>query len=117
MPNGRIQPEHAARLREVGEWTKAYGESIYGTRQGPIPPRPWGVTTRNGDTVYLHVLDWPDPVLTIPALPGKVRAARFLKGGRRAVVTSSAAGLSVTIPDAARDEIDTVVVLEMVPAR
>jgi len=29
----------------------------------PDCPRSWGVTTQRGDTVFVHVLDWSDPVL------------------------------------------------------
>jgi alpha-L-fucosidase len=113
MPNGRIQPEFVERLKEMGQWMAANGESIYGTRGGPITPRPWGVTTRKGNAVYVHVLDWADPVLTLPALPGRVKAARFLKDGRPAIVQQAATGLTVQLPEAARDPLDTVVVLEL----
>ena len=57
-PDGTIQPEFVKRLAEVGDWLKANGETIYGTRGGPVTPRPWGVTTQKGDRVYVHVLDW-----------------------------------------------------------
>ena len=35
-PDGLIEESHAARLREMGEFLKKYGESIYGTRGGPF---------------------------------------------------------------------------------
>jgi alpha-L-fucosidase len=117
MPNGKIQPEFVARLAEVGDWMKTYGESIYGTRKGPIAPRAWGVTTRKGDTVYLHVLDWADASLTVPGLPGRVKSARFLKDGKPAVFSASPAGLTVQIPEAVRDPSDTVIALEMAAVR
>jgi len=116
MPNGKIQPEFEAHLREMGQWLSRYGESIYGTRGGPVPPRPWGVTTRKGDTVYVHVLDWPDETLALPRLGGKVATARFVKDGGRAAFAEDAGGVRVTIPAAARDEIDTVVALTIAPA-
>jgi len=65
MPNGKIQPELVERLKEIGQWMSTHGESIYGTRGGPVTPRPWGVTTQKGDTVYVHVLDWPDGTLRL----------------------------------------------------
>ena len=77
-PDGKIQPEFVERLRQMGEWLAQNGDSIYGTRGGPVPPRPWGVTTQKGDTIYLHILDWPDPVLLLPNLP-EVKAAYTLK--------------------------------------
>ena len=89
MPNGKIQPEFQTRLREMGQWLERYGESIYGTRGGPITPRPWGVTTQKGNKVYVHILDWQDAALALPALPGKVKSVHFLKDGSRGEVTRS----------------------------
>ena len=38
MPNGEIQPEHMASLKNMGTWLDQNGETIYGTRQGPVAP-------------------------------------------------------------------------------
>ena len=115
MPNGKIQPEFVQRLQEMGRWTSKYGESLYGTRGGPITPRSWGVTTQKGDTVFVHVLDWDDSALLLPALPRRVKSARLLADGRPIVVQQTAAGLTVPLPAPdARDPYDTVVALEMV---
>ncbi|MFN8666830.1 MAG: alpha-L-fucosidase [Gemmatimonadaceae bacterium] len=115
MPNGAIQPEFAERLQEVGAWLKVNGESIYGTRGGPIAARPWGVTTQKGNRVYVHILDWRDDELSIP-LAGKVRSARVL-GSDAAVRVTSAQGSMLLrgLSAARRDDIDTIVVLEMNP--
>src|SRR5262245_19283942 len=93
MPNGRIQPEFVTRLREMGAWLNTHGDAIYGTRGGPIAPRPWGVTTKKGNRVYVHVLEWPDAGLLLPPLPAAVRSARFLSSGRPAEFTSTQAGI------------------------
>jgi alpha-L-fucosidase len=50
-----IDPRQAQRLREIGSWLERYGESIYGTRGGPLKPTKAYATTRKGNTVYLHV--------------------------------------------------------------
>jgi alpha-L-fucosidase len=113
MPNGKIQPEFVERLQQMGGWLSKYGESIYGTRGGPVPPRPWGATTRKGNTVYVHVLNWPDQVLALPAMPSKVRTAKFLKDGSPAQFAENEFGLLLKIPAGARDEYDTVVALEL----
>ncbi len=113
MPNGKIQPEFFQRLREMGEWLARNGESVYGTRGGPIPPRPWGATTRKGNQVFVHVLDWPDDSLLIPRLPAKVKQARLLNGGGRVDFRELDEGLLLKLPQAARDPVDTVVVLDL----
>ena len=113
MPDGRIQPEFAERLREVGEWLKAHGESIYGTRGGPVSPRPWGVTTRRGSTVYVHVLDWPDGAILVPPLGGAVKSAKVLKTGKAVAVRNMAEGVLIPLPKTAPDPYDTVIALEL----
>ncbi len=113
MPNGRIQREFVDRLKEIGQWLGTNGESIYGTRGGPITPRPWGVTTQKGDTVYVHVLEGADAVLALPALPRRVKSARVLKGGTSVALQQTAAGVTLTLPEQGRDPYDTVVVLDL----
>jgi len=67
MPTGEIQPEFRERLAVIGAWLRRHGETIYATRGGPMPSRAWGVTTQNARHVFLHVLDWPDRLLPLPA--------------------------------------------------
>ena len=117
MPDGTIHTEHATRLRAIGEWLATYGASIYGTRAGPIPPRPWGVTTQRGDTVYVHVLDWTDPALSLPPLPARVRTAHLLDGGTSVRFSESADGVTLRLPPRAEGTVDQVIVLELAPAR
>jgi alpha-L-fucosidase len=111
-PDGAIQDEFRTRLTEMGAWLGKNGESIYGTRGGPITPRPWGVTTQKGNKTYVHVLDWEDEVLALPVLPKAVKKAALLVGGRPVKFQSVDGGLLVHLPKADRDPIDTVVVLE-----
>ena len=111
-PDGTVQDDFVTRLKEMGGWLTKNGESIYGTRGGPISPRPWGVTTQKGGTVYAHILDWPDPVLPIPRLPKPVKSAKLLGSGQKVVVTNWGDQLLLGFPAKDRDAIDTVVVLE-----
>jgi alpha-L-fucosidase len=111
MPDGTIQPEFVERLHVMGEWLRANGESIYGTRGGPITPRPWGVTTQKGGKIYVHVLDWSDDVLALPKLP-KIRKATLLGGGRAVEIKEIPGGTLLRFPLTDRDPVDTIVVLE-----
>jgi hypothetical protein len=64
--------------------------------------------------VFVHVLDWDDSVLALPALPRRVKSARLLKGGGPLAVQQGAATLTLTLPEAgARDPYDTVIALEL----
>ena len=74
QPDGKLPATAVERLREMGEWLARYGESIYGTRGGDIPPHDWGVTTRKGDKLYVHVLDLQDDALYFAAC-GKSRGS------------------------------------------
>ncbi|MBO0719431.1 MAG: alpha-L-fucosidase [Blastocatellia bacterium] len=113
-PDGEIQPEFETRLKEVGEWLDKNGESIYGTRSGPLTPRPWGVTTRKGNKIYLHILNWQDQVLSMPKMPQKVKSAKFLKDGSKVeYLEHDKYGFFIRIPHSALDDIDTIVVLEL----
>ncbi|HKQ80115.1 MAG TPA: alpha-L-fucosidase [Blastocatellia bacterium] len=114
MPSGKIQPEFADRLKQVGAWLEKNGETIYGTRGGPLTPRPWGVTTRKGNKVYLHILDWSDPVLAMPKMPKKVKSATFFKDGSKVeFLEHDKYGLFIRNPQGFADEFDTIVVLEL----
>jgi alpha-L-fucosidase len=117
MPSGEIQPEFVQRLTEVGRWTKQYGDSIYGTRGGPVAAGPWGVTTQRGSTVYVHVLDWNAPVLALPAMPQPVRSARLLRDGSSVEFTAVKGGLVLNLQEPKPEEVDRVIVLELEAAK
>jgi alpha-L-fucosidase len=74
QPNGKIPATALDRLREIGEWTSRYGETIYGTVAGDIPVQEWGVTTRKGNRLFLHIFDHKEKSLTLP-LQSKVKKA------------------------------------------
>ncbi len=112
MPTGEIAPEQAGRLKEMGVWLAKYGESIYGTRGGPFKPGRFGVSTRKGRTVYLHIQHWPGETLSLPAIPAKIVRCVALAGGAVAV-RQTADVLDVTLPARDRQELDTIVALEL----
>lgn len=74
QPNGELPATAVERLKEVGKWMDTYGETIYGTRGGDVAPHTWGVSTRKGDRLFIHILDLKDNGLYIP-LAAKVKKA------------------------------------------
>jgi alpha-L-fucosidase len=113
MPNGKIQPEHAELLKQMGDWLKQNGETVYGTRGGPLSARDWGVTTQNGNKVYVHILNWHDESLTLPALGKKVKSAKLFSDKSNVKFIENEFGLTLSVPKAKYNEIDTIVELEM----
>lgn len=80
MPNGEIQPEFVERLAKVGEWTKVYGETIYGTKGGFIRPQEWGAVTEKGNKTYLHLLKFKDDKFMLK-IPQAFKTAKLFKNG------------------------------------
>ncbi|HON92351.1 MAG TPA: alpha-L-fucosidase [Sedimentisphaerales bacterium] len=112
MPDGRIEPRQVERLREMGQWLANYGQSIYGTRGGPYKTTARLASTYNGNTVYVHILEWTGDTITLPALPKKVMDASLLTGGSVSVRQTQDA-IEITVPRQSRQEIDTVVKLTL----
>ena len=112
MPTGEIAPEQASRLMEVGAWLARFGESIRGTRGGPFKPGKFGVSTRKGNTIYLHIQKWPGETLTLRAIPAKILRSTALTGGHVSVKQTDSF-IEVSLPASDRREVDTVVALEL----
>jgi hypothetical protein len=80
--DGRMAPEDAAILHGIGAWWKVNGESIRGTTRTPLPVQTWGESTRKGNTLYLHVFQWPkDGTLVVAGLKSDIKSAKLLVGG------------------------------------
>ena len=80
QPNGELPAIAVQRLKEMGEWMATYGETIYGTRGGDVAPHPWGVSTRKGTRLFIHILDHPDASLYIPLKVKVKKATQFVDG-------------------------------------
>jgi alpha-L-fucosidase len=110
-PDGTFPDSAVDRLRTIGEWMQRNGASIYGTRAGPLTPRPWGVTTQKQDSVFVHLLDGVDAVVALPLLPTRVLRAALLDGGAPVMVSTTASGITLTLPRRDGTAADQVVVL------
>ena len=110
-PNGEIDPQFVSRLHEVGEWMSKYGDSIYNTRGGPIPPGDWGVTTQGENKIYVHVLNWNAPMLALGPVSRKITAAHTLVENSSVEFTQNPDGVILKLPPAKEAEPDRVIVL------
>src|SRR5262245_23168463 len=79
MGDGKMDPKDVAILQGIGAWCKVNGDSIHGCDRTPLPVQAWGESTRRGQTLYLHVFDWPaDGQLIVGGLKSGVTQARLL---------------------------------------
>ena len=78
----------------------------------PFKPGKGIVSTRKGDTVYVHVLQWHGDSIVLPALPKKVLSAALLTGGD-VKAEQSESKITLTVPKADQQEIDTIIALKL----
>lgn len=114
MPDGRIEPLQVERLKEMGQWLQKYGYTIYETRGGPFKPADWGVSTRKGNSVYLHILKWigNSPKITIPDLGMEIKSCRLAHGGS-VKLTKLDKGYTIEFAEKDLQPINTIVELEL----
>lgn len=109
-PNGKLPEEAVSRLKEMGKWLEQYGETIYGTRGGEVEPHTWGVSTRKGNRLFIHVLDLADQALFVPLKYNKVKRAIEFKSGKKVKFTRVDGGITLQF-DAVPTDFDYVVEL------
>ena len=97
-PDGCLPDEAVERLQALGEWMRQYGETIYGTRGGIIPPHDWGVTTQRGNILYVHILDLQDDALYLPLSGKRVKQVRLFDGGSKLDYAVTGNGITIQLP-------------------
>ena len=111
---GEFPPACIDRLKDIGHWLKANGDSIYGTTAGPFPYLSWGVATRKSDKLYLHVFEWPKGgKLRVPLDNTPKAAALLVSPDKKLTVTKDKDCLVIDVPATAPDAVDSVITLEV----
>jgi alpha-L-fucosidase len=95
----------------MGDWLEKYGKTIYGTRGGPFRPGAWGASTYKGNSIYVHVLNWSDDRLVLPAIPKGIIGGNPITGGSVTVKLITNDDIELTVPKAYRQELDTIIEL------
>jgi alpha-L-fucosidase len=132
---GIIPKPEVDRLKEIGLWLSVNGESIYGTGPTVFGPEAghfdpvkkdkkgkeewvaewaWRCTSKPGK-LYIHLLSWPGAAFETSGVKGVIGKAYMLADPAKSglVFKQERDHLVVTLPAAAPDKIDSVLVLEM----
>lgn len=101
-------------LKEIGDWLKINGESIYGTQASPFAYLSYGRATRKGQTIFLQVFEWPkDGKLNVP-LGNKITKAYLLADAKNSLKIQSEKNKSIIqLPNYAPDKIASVIALQI----
>ncbi len=108
MPNGKIQEEHKESLKQMGNWMRENGETIYGTSAGPVHPTEKIAFTQKGKKLYLHILDQSDKVF-IKDFDLTVKSVKLFKDKSTLKHQKNGFGLLVQVPKDKVDSVDTIV--------
>jgi len=82
QPDGNLPAAAVERLAGIGRWMGQFGESVYGTDASGIPEQSWGVTTRKGNVIYMHLIEPLEGVGSVTLPVGtKVRSVKVMKDG------------------------------------
>jgi alpha-L-fucosidase len=118
---GLIPQASIERLEAVGKWMDVNGEAIHGTQASPFAKRlPWGRVTRKadlsggGETLYLHVWDWPGHgKLLVPGAAQEGAKASLMSTKASLEVAVQNGDLVVSVPAQPTDPIISVVMLHL----
>jgi len=113
MLDGRIEQRQLDRLKEIGNWLKKYGESIYGTKGGPLKPTSWMASTHKGNNIYLHLFVWPEKQLKLYKFKNvKILSAQILNGTKLSF-SEKDHDVLIQLPEKPQDLNNTVIVLKL----
>lgn len=94
QPNGELPAAALDRLKEIGVWMRANGETLRGTRGGPFKPQDWGVATVKGDKMYVHITDASSGEIKVP---GRHKVRKALEFASRKPVNYTAGKDTLTL--------------------
>ncbi|WP_302429151.1 alpha-L-fucosidase [uncultured Prevotella sp.] len=112
QPDGCLPAVAVQRLKEMGEWMKTYGETIYGTRGGRITPRDWGVTTEKDNKIFVHILNLKDRSLFLPITDKNAKRAVDYVSRKAVKMQKCQGGVLITL-DSVPTNVDKVVEIQL----
>lgn len=112
QPDGCLPAVAVQRLKEMGDWMKTYGETIYGTRGGRVTPRDWGVTTEKDNKIFVHILNLKDRSLFLPITDNNAKRAVDYVSRKAVKMQKCQGGVLITL-DSVPTDVDKVVEIQL----
>lgn len=112
QPDGCLPAVAVQRLKEMGDWMKTYGETIYGTRGGRVTPRDWGVTTEKDNKIFVHILNLKDRSLFLPITDKNAKRAVDYVSRKAVKMQKCQGGVLITL-DSVPTDVDKVVEIQL----
>lgn len=111
--DGSFPPEALERLEEVGRWTRANSESIYGAGRCPFTTSV-GVMTSKGNIAYVHAFRWTRDGICVAGVGNKVESACVLSTQEEVKVLQEGDRVFLKgLPRLAPDPYDTVIAMKL----
>jgi len=81
--DGSVPEESIQRLTAMGKWMDKQGPTIYETERSQVRESVMADFTRKGNTLYVHVGNWPGSTVAIAGLKTKATAAKMFPSGQK----------------------------------
>ena len=119
--NGKIPEESVVRLKEIGEWLKIYGESIYGTKNSLFDSFEWGKSSTKlhpdgNSSIYFFIEKIPkNEKVTIPGITNKIKSVNMLSpnGKIKLKKAQTDRNLTIYLPNEMPDKYVNVIRLDL----
>lgn len=111
--DGHVRPDVAQRMREIGEWLRENGDTVYQTRGGPFEPvdHVYGTTYRDNH-IFLHITDIEKfRSETLPPLPYTIRSCTYK--GKELNFMQDSRKIHIELPEHPEQEPDTIIRIEL----
>ena len=114
--DGAFDTKDITILQGIGQWTDKNRESIYNAGKSSLPLQSWGVSTMQGNKLYLHVFNWPkDGRLYVGGLKSDFNKLYLLADPKKQLTAKrlNAKDIYINVPTIALDTLNTVIVVEL----
>lgn len=113
-PTGELNINDVNEFKNVGDWLKVNGESIYETKMNPFFESPYTCTTK-GNKLYFHLFNWPKGSFKVERIKNNIEKAWLLNDPKKAPLDFQVNNsvLNVNLPVECPDSVNTVLVIEL----